>query len=626
MDDHHCSDETLVALLDGELPARLERSVRNHMSACWACRGRAAELEQQMHAVSRAEEYNEYPGTDWVIESRLKFAEARRKFDQAPVTRFRRATFRWAFALAAGVVLVIAAATISFYLRSPAPAARELLTRTVQKETEVWTRPVHISSRVEIAELQPVRRSRVSRLEVWSDAARSRLTSRWTGPDGSLQYARWMPSRGSEFAYDPSAKHVTRVADESPRSQTSFWEIPAGGLDADRIAAGLSRWLAGRRWRPISFAPDLVGFVSEDGVLLRSERKESEGGTVLQLVARRQQGAVTAEVTLDLDPVTYRPRMERVRFETSGRAIEIRLIREKEETFESTDIIPAVFHPPVEVAPSPAPVPDAIAQTPALDRSELVLDALVVLHDLNACRGESVEVVDEPDGTVVVRGVVSSPARKQELVSALHSFAPPLRVQLSSLQEATAETSSAVVTRLAPIANSGFPAEEQLRKTFGNDEAVARFASQAASDSTRLLTEAWALRHLEERYATVAASLSPALKAKLARMLNDHSSSIETQGSSLVELIVPTLEIRSPEAQTEAAAAASWPEAVMRSFQLAEKIHDRSQYLFAGASLRLGTEQKPSEAAADLFRDLKQLIAAAHQTRTQIARDLTVGQ
>jgi hypothetical protein len=43
--DPHLSDNDLLLVVDGELPPRRDAEARNHLTACWACRKRMAEVE-----------------------------------------------------------------------------------------------------------------------------------------------------------------------------------------------------------------------------------------------------------------------------------------------------------------------------------------------------------------------------------------------------------------------------------------------------------------------------------------------------------------------------------------------------------------------------------------------------
>src|SRR5260370_19633244 len=60
----HCSDESLVGHLDGELSPWRAAIVRSHLKTCWECRGRLVELEAQAQAVVKALAYPPFPEAD----------------------------------------------------------------------------------------------------------------------------------------------------------------------------------------------------------------------------------------------------------------------------------------------------------------------------------------------------------------------------------------------------------------------------------------------------------------------------------------------------------------------------------------------------------------------------------
>ena len=53
-EDLHLSDQELVLAADGELPGRRAAQVRAHLSACWDCRARMAEVERTITDFARA--------------------------------------------------------------------------------------------------------------------------------------------------------------------------------------------------------------------------------------------------------------------------------------------------------------------------------------------------------------------------------------------------------------------------------------------------------------------------------------------------------------------------------------------------------------------------------------------
>jgi len=49
-EDFHLSDRDLLLWVDGEAPPRLASQIRRHLSACWTCRARMAEMEKAIAA------------------------------------------------------------------------------------------------------------------------------------------------------------------------------------------------------------------------------------------------------------------------------------------------------------------------------------------------------------------------------------------------------------------------------------------------------------------------------------------------------------------------------------------------------------------------------------------------
>lgn len=70
----HCSEETLVAYLDGELPLGSDLNVRRHLQSCWKCRLRLADMEQRILQMTKL-------FTDEVLLEPGRVAEARQKIE-----------------------------------------------------------------------------------------------------------------------------------------------------------------------------------------------------------------------------------------------------------------------------------------------------------------------------------------------------------------------------------------------------------------------------------------------------------------------------------------------------------------------------------------------------------------
>jgi anti-sigma factor RsiW len=60
--DLHIPDTELLMVVDGELSARRAAQVRTHLTACWHCRARMAEIEGAIVDFARA--HQEIPGKE----------------------------------------------------------------------------------------------------------------------------------------------------------------------------------------------------------------------------------------------------------------------------------------------------------------------------------------------------------------------------------------------------------------------------------------------------------------------------------------------------------------------------------------------------------------------------------
>src|ERR1700722_9972131 len=78
----HCSDELLLAHLDGELSLREGHSVKKHLSICWECRARLTEIEEQAEATSRLLTEQNFPGPDRIKEAKHRFQGRRQSFER----------------------------------------------------------------------------------------------------------------------------------------------------------------------------------------------------------------------------------------------------------------------------------------------------------------------------------------------------------------------------------------------------------------------------------------------------------------------------------------------------------------------------------------------------------------
>ncbi len=86
----HCTDERLLAWLDGEQNVVSAALTRRHLQVCWECRSRMARLEAAAHGLSQARGHSRFLGADRVEAARVRVLqrmESRRGAAASPLWR-----------------------------------------------------------------------------------------------------------------------------------------------------------------------------------------------------------------------------------------------------------------------------------------------------------------------------------------------------------------------------------------------------------------------------------------------------------------------------------------------------------------------------------------------------------
>jgi hypothetical protein len=250
-------------------------------------------------------------------------------------------------------------------------------------------------------------------------------------------------------------------------------------------------------------------------------------------------------------------------------------------------LAPKVSPPPALVVASPAPT-FALPSRAALQAAEVA--ALYALHRAQADLGEQIEVVVEEGRQVVVRGLVQTAERKEELAQSLSRIAlvsPQIQTIEEAVQQAQRATNppAANETALAASANpvsSGQPAatmnpfQQKLIEHFGGrkglseaerqevNRQVTQFYNAVEADASAALAEAWALRRLQERFAaTSGAELDAASRQRLEEMAGNHLARLRRRSRNLQARLQPLLS-----AITGDAPAVSQPSETTRQAQI----------------------------------------------------------
>ncbi len=568
-DLRHPSDETLVLFLDGELGSFRKRQVSGHLETCWLCRNRRDKIEQTIGALVdslSSAEGSQAPPRGWLtFDAKLRALAAQPESQR--VERWSPGRLRYAFASAAVVALVVWA-----YLGS---------TRTVSA--------MELLSRAQAAESQRLR-------QVGARTAYQKLRIRLASARVRSEYFRTIEYRTGGAAQglgtdDAVWRDVERI-------------LRANGMDRPLSASAHERWRSSIPRRHESVQRTTLADGADGYALDTQSALPAKPDTILEsrLVVRAGDWRpVEQNLTVQAVNDVVRYELAEVAFDVPPPA----LAERKVETL-----------PPAPAARPAEPVPAAPPVLLPGDPDAAEVEAHYTLHRLGACLGEPIEVVRAGSGAVVVRGLVETPERKQQLTAAL-AATPGISVEIRTTEEAMrnqprrpaqAASASSEPQRSTPPLESQLEAYFKARGVPDIQQQVTELTNGAITLSQSFMAQAWALRRLSEAYPPGrAAQLRPAGQRLLQEMLSDHTAWLRRDAGQCRSLVEPVLssitELKSGNVGEAYSGSGSGPTAVFEAARDADRF---MLMLFAG------TDEAPgpvTETAARLLSTLHELDA-----------------
>ncbi|MCC6585880.1 MAG: hypothetical protein IT168_04100 [Bryobacterales bacterium] len=673
----HCSDEQLVASMDGELSRLAERAVRRHLNVCYRCRGRLREFEEQALWLAKAVEQDDFPGPAGLAVALQSFADWERSVNLAPPPpRFSLLPARLSARLAAvcAGIAILCLAIIPWRPHKPEETPAQILNRARAVERSEIANTIHQTMRVEFEQTAPRHLKRTGRLDVWSAAGGARFASRWSDAQGHLQRAVWHPDSRKTYRYDSAVlPHAAIPVTAKPQPQ-ELLDVVDSAPAIDRLETEFLRWLETREWRPVSFTSQLATFAGRQGVALHIEKitlPNSSPG--YRLTARRHTAQPSVEITIEIDAQTLRPRLQVIAKRNRGQHISVRFIVEQHET--SPRFVNSVFEPDVPLFVDRRPLSSPI-ETPGASQSDSLLPALpapaeiarretqvhYVLHLSHACLGEPIRVTRRDNGDIAVEGITARAERKEELLRALSNLGSPLwlTVNLQTVDEAVGANSSASTATTdvaaADLAVTGADRRLALEDTFleylrrqpalgaPGDPAqrLRRFANQAVSRSEAVLAESSALAHLAEAYGHGRLDVLQLQSRWLVQiMIADHLDRMRDRLSSARQLFDPLLAAVPTSGLSEKSQAArpsgSWDGESLEALDAVRHTHQHVLALFTlgyPMPVELSPEGSPTQqriamktpaaAARDLLLYWRELEAAVTKIRTALDAEFSI--
>jgi hypothetical protein len=473
----HPTDEELLAFLDGELDGRALTRIRSHLDGCWPCRGRrdrfnhviAAFVDVRLDECADREGFP--PSAALKLSARLDEVDARATRPSLWRRMFwrARAAFAWrptpaAIAQACVAALMLAIVVVSIG-RDPSVSAQELLARTVAAQ-EARLRPVpqpvvyqrmQVSRRAGAAGASGWRETQQT-WEIWSDTVHGRYRERVgafapiahrAAPDAEAcgVASRSAPASAASAASAPasmsasaSASAAAPASASASASTAALASTPIGELESILCANGLrsAQPLSARAWA------EWRGRARGASERVRENNASDDGPAALVLHTRlagddRPMRIREAELVVRADD--WHPLAQRFTVEIDRELVTYELRELSFEVVELASVAPAFFDdapPPATPATAVAAAAAAVEAVSEADVIAAEVQAWEALHRLGALRGEPVEIVRaQASPRVEVRGLASSPERKQAIVDAVSAI-PLVTAEIRTVEEALA--------------------------------------------------------------------------------------------------------------------------------------------------------------------------------------------
>ena len=374
------------------------------------------------------------------------------------------------------------------------------------------------------------------RVEVWKSAERGLTVRRLYDEHGRLLAGEWRGRDGASTVYRAAGAQGTTA---SPWDLDAAWQFEPSAAD----------------FRTLTGSADAVRVEERgDAYLLTYDSGRADDGVSSATLAVRRRDLHAFEQTL---VVREDGNERRLRFAEVGY-----------ERRPKSSVPPSVFEPDAELlshgsvrVERPAATGDATAPAAAQGSvhngttqgattaatAALEVEVLGLLNLAGADMGEQVSVSRTPQGSLHVRAIVETEARKAELLRALAPVAsnPAVRVEVVTASEAAKQSRQAqaapeVVQEVEPSGNR-VAADPELRRHFSGrsggeqlESEIIRFAVRESARSRRALQHAWALKRLAARFdARELDALDEGARLKLLSMIREHAEAVRREASSL---------------------------------------------------------------------------------------------
>jgi len=568
----HLGDAEILAYLDGELSADERQRASSHLEGCWTCRSTMTDLQARI---------------DSFVQFRKDLLSSPGSFDDMRVEQFRQRLARHAKDSQAspkwwedrigrlgtwGQRCFSGALTFVVHHQKATVAVAVSLCLVVVMFTDVLNTRVSADTVLRRAESYES-----SLVPASGQVARSSVhvecIDRRSGATQDLGTLTILREPQTPIAYvsaqSPSGRVVTREVKTSDEEAAVLSTI----LQQDPANSNLVEYLTGRHWVPDVSAAGFQSLIEGRSSADSSARRDAGEYELHYPFAAGHKSGI-AEAMLRVDAKTYAPESVSL---TNGAQQEYRFTRTalvfRPRAIELASLnIPAERSNPVGGRSASSTSARAVPLTYANSQaSEIEVSAAAALHQVDSCLGEEVYLFPMSDGSLLLQGLVATPARRDTIRQSLTSVSGDLHVDVYLPREIRsgtqllnppdqspgnlpqADASSSKLT-IADAVVDQIPLYQNLYKHFAQsgtdreatDKQVLIFSNEVVTLARQTFLHAWALKKLDREFtAARTAGLSSEALKKIESMRASHRQSVATlarqQQAMLSQVADPTI-------------------------------------------------------------------------------------
>jgi hypothetical protein len=554
---HHPEDGLLLRYIDGELPARKVRQVTHHLEACWQCR---SEVEGLQGTVASCVRYRKQ-----VLETHLPpppnpWPDLYREF-----------------------------ARIDASLREE-PWLTRLKRSLGSPPVRQWGVAVAVALVVALGVFQQLRETP----SVQAAALLKRAVSAADRRPGVPRTIRFQ-TRSRQTTRVIGSRRAASVMDASTAALQARFQAAHYDWDDPLSAKAYQAW-----WNVQPGRQDDVTTIADP---------QSPAGSCYRIRTVTPEGSL-ASASLTLRTTDLRPVEGRLEFRD----------REWVEFTEITDATTRDDGRPVATNVEPPlrrAEPSRLAATSPGSTASLSdeLQVLAALHEIGADLGDPVEVT-RSTGRVLVSGVGIS-AQRQKQIHGLLDALPHVDIQFSEPATASLPADPAAPdTASAGAKPAGI--QTRVEQQVGGHAEFERFSAQVLDRNESMMSRAYALRALAQRYpAEAEGRLSPQERQIVRDMALDHTAALLREASGMERALNPILAAMGGTAAARPAALQStWEPAAEDLFAAAHRVEVQVSVMLGVTHTDGSTNHLPSELLSAI-RELRANLSQCQQLLAQ---------